>query len=110
MSDQKQVLYQKNIKTNTVYAFRVVTGEEVIARVLKNADGMLMLSSPRVLVAQLRNKADGTPVFAAQILNWVNAAPDADVPVFYDSIISYAVAESDMEKEYIRFTSGIQLV
>lgn len=100
------------LSTTSVYAFRMVTGEEIIAKVKPHGDDdpCITIISPRVLIAQLRQKPDGTPIFAAQILNWINSAPDADVKIYSVDVVTVAPVDTEIEKEYIRFTTGIQLI
>jgi hypothetical protein len=106
----KYEIFKSELVEREVLAFRMVTGEEVIAQLSSSTESYVEIKQPRVLVAQLRRQADGSPIMAANILNWLNSDPDASAKVSYDDIISITKCEPGMETEYVRFTTGIQLV
>lgn len=107
--NNKAKVFSEKLKKMHVAALRMVTGEELLARVKNVTAETVDLDQPRVLIAQLRQKPDGTPFMAAQVLNWINADPDATVTVVYDDVVAVTEPESGMQKEYIRFTTGIEL-
>jgi len=108
----KSKIFSRVLEERSVAAIRLITGDELIARVSKistDDSPFIEIDQPRVLVAQLQTKPDGTPVFAAQILNWFNSDPDATVAISFDDIVSVCEPESGVQNEYIRFTTGIEL-
>lgn len=105
----KASIFKGRLSRLDVASIRLVTGEEIIARVRKTEEDRFNIDQPRVLIAQLQRKEDGTPFFAAQILNWFNADPEAAVDLSYEDIISVCKPDEGIEKEYIRFTTSIQL-
>jgi hypothetical protein len=105
----KSDIFKKNLSPMTVSSLRLVTGEEVIARINEINENSVVIEQPRVLIAQLRQKPDGTPFMAAEILNWMNANPETAVEVSLDDVIAVVAVDSVLENEYIRFTTGIEL-
>lgn len=105
----KADIFSARLKRLNVASIRLVTGEEIIARVKDVNETHFNIDQPRVLIAQLQRKQDGTPFFAAQILNWFNADPEAAVDMSFDDIISVCKPDDGIEKEYIRFTTSIEL-
>jgi len=105
----KSEIFKDIVKHNRIVSLRMVTGEEVIARVQNVYDSYITIDQPRVLIAELRRKPDGTPFMAANILNWLNADPDNNCNVCYTDIVTIIVPDGGIESEYIRFTTGIEL-
>lgn len=106
----KAELFKPQLAERDVRAFRMITGEEVIARVNKIEETHVVIDQPRVLIAQLQRKPDGTPFMAANILNWLNSNPEGDTKVCYTDIIAVTKPETGITNEYIRFTTGIELL
>lgn len=106
----KAELFKPMLAERDVRAFRMITGEEVVARVNSIHDDHIVIDQPRVLIAQLQRKSDGTPFMAANILNWLNSNPEGDTKVCYTDIIAVTKPESGITNEYIRFTTGIELL
>ncbi len=105
----KAEIFKKELEAKRIVTLRMVTGEEVITRVKSTTDTYIEIEQPRVLIAELRQKSDGQPFMAANVLNWLNSDPDATAKVSYDDVITVIAPEKSMENEYIRFTTGIAL-
>lgn len=105
----KSTMFKRKLNKMRVASLRLVTGEEVLARVNEITDETIVLEQPRVLIAQLRQRQDGTPFMAAEILNWMNANPECAVEISIEDVIAVVEPDEVLEKEYIRFTTGIEL-
>lgn len=89
-----------------VLVLKLVSGEEVVARKEnESGDGGIVVSKPRVLKIMQTDEGMG-----AALMPLFMAAPDLDeVWIDYHSIIAVIDCPVEMEKSYLRQTSGIVL-
>lgn len=89
-----------------VKIFKLISGEEVIAKVVQHGMEFVKVSSPRCI--QMFQDHTGQP--RAGLAPWIMSSPDA---VLNMRVASFAIdpipAPSDIERGYLSNTSGIQI-
>ena len=89
--------------------FKLVTGEEVIAKALSSPSepGSWTLKNPRVLVAQ----PTGNGQMGIAMIPWIVAAPDHSVKIREKDIVGDPISNlpKQVEDGYLSQTSGIAL-
>lgn len=89
-----------------VKVFKLVSGEEVIARVVDIGEDYYILSKPRVF--QLVPQQNGS--VAAGLIPWFISSPDADdVALIKTAIAGVIDATKEVEDAYLRNTTGFEL-
>jgi len=88
-----------NIKENEVYSFKLNSGEELIAKVIKVADSFLTLEEP-VSVAP-------GPQGVGLIPSMFTADPKGETKLNTNSIAIVSQTEDGVKTKYIQATTGI---
>ena len=89
-----------------IKVFKLVTGEEVITRVIKEYGDHYTLSKPRVVA--IHPGPDGK--VAVTLIPLLASSQDGDVQIFKSAIIGQAMStNSEIERGYIEQTTGIAL-
>ena len=88
-----------NIKENEVYSFKLNSGEELIAKVIKVADSFLTLEEP-VSVAP-------GPQGVGLIPSMFTADPKGETKLNTNSIAIISQTEDGVKTKYIQATTGI---
>jgi len=90
------------IDIEAVMCFKLVNGDEMIAKVVDvNADEVTV-SKPLTLIPSPQGMAMVQSLFAANL--------DKPIPIRRSNIMMYGYPREDVEKGYLETTSGIQLV
>jgi hypothetical protein len=98
------MLIEKAISVQEVIAAKLITGEEVIARILEiNADHFV-LTLPMTLVMMQAQNGQGVIGMAPFM---VGPAEGTKLKIEYSKIVAYAKARSDAAGQYIQATSKI---
>jgi len=92
---------------NEIKLFKMNTGEEIIAKVVKQDGDMLTLASPRVLMAQ---QVQSGQVGIAMI-PWLMGAPDMDIQISVEDVVGIPVGDlpKQLSDGYLQQTTGIAL-
>lgn len=89
----------------TIEIFKLVTGEELIAKVDDNSMcEMFTLSQPRVMQVMQTERG-----MSAALVPWLLTNPDADVIIKGVHIIARAKCPDDVERSYLQQTSKLDL-
>lgn len=90
-----------------VIMFKALNGEEVIARLIEEVDGIVTVEKPRLLVAQ-RGKEPGQMTIG--LVPWYLGSPDGTIDIREEHIFSrLRLVPPELEKGYLQQTSGIDL-
>ena len=94
--------------TNDVKVLKLITGEEVIARVTeeKNVD-LITLEKPMTLQMLPPNTSTGQVGFA--LVPWMKAAKNEKVTISTEHIIAEDEASEQTEKNYLQVVTGLSL-
>lgn len=87
-----------------VKGFKLINGEEIIARFTVGDGGSYVLEKPRVLGFQETQQGMGLG-----FMPYIIGNPDADVVISKTSIIAEYEPRPEIEKAYMQQTSKIQL-
>ena len=93
---------------NDVKVLKLITGEEVLARVsndLSNGDGLITLNKPMVLKAVPGQS--GQMGFA--LVPWFMAGKNEEISVSIDHVIAQDDPKSQPEKNYLAAVTGLTL-
>ena len=93
---------------NDVKVLKLITGEEVIARVTeeKNVD-LITLEKPMTLQMLPPNTSTGQVGFA--LVPWMKAAKNEKVTISTEHIIAEDEASEQTEKNYLQVVTGLSL-
>lgn len=92
------------IKENDVVAFKLVSGEEVVAKVLAQSDAEFTITKPMAMTIVPQGNS-ATVAF----MPWTLGMPeDAKIKLVRTQIIAYAKARKEAADGYTRNTSSIQ--
>tara|TARA_B110001454_G_scaffold213277_1_gene231190 strand:+ start:60 stop:341 length:282 start_codon:yes stop_codon:yes gene_type:complete len=92
--------------SNDVKVLKLITGEEVIARVLKESGNLLILDKPMTLQILPPNQ-QGQVGFA--IVPWLMAGNSEKITISTEHILAEDVVKSEIEKNYLANVTGLTL-
>ena len=94
--------------TNNVKVLKLITGEEVIARINeeKNVD-LVSLEKPMILQMLPPTSSTGQVGFA--MIPWMPAAKNEKVSILIEHIITEDEASDQTEKNYLQVVTGLSL-
>ena len=92
---------------SNIRLFKLVTGEEMIAKVVKEDNNRWNVESPRVLVAQ----PTGNGQMGIAMIPWIVGAPDCTTTLSEKDIVGTPISNlsKQLEDGYLSQTSGIAL-
>jgi len=89
-----------------VVNFKLVNGDEIIAKLIRTDETYIVVDQPRAL--QIQDRGNGQ--FGAQFVPALVLGKDRDIIVYKNSISLYTEnVGDDYEKHYLQSVSGIQL-
>ena len=91
---------------NDVKVLKLITGEEVIARVSEERSNLLILEKPMTL-QMLPNTSTGQVGFA--MVPWMKAAKNDKVVISVEHILVTDGASDQTEKNYLQVVTGLSL-
>ena len=91
---------------NDVKVLKLITGEEVIARVSRARSNLLILDRPRRLQMIPANQ-QGQVGFA--IVPWLMAGNSEKITISIEHILAEDVVKSEVEKNYLANVTGLSL-
>ena len=92
---------------NDVKVLKLITGEEVIARVTEESSNLLILEKPMTLQMLPPNTSTGQMGFA--MVPWIKAAKNDKVAISVEHILVTDEASSQTEKNYLQVITGLSL-
>ena len=93
--------------TNDVKVLKLITGEEVIARVSEARSNLLILAKPMTLQMLPPNTSTGQVGFA--LVPWIKAAKNDKTTISIDHVLVTDEASDQTEKNYLQVVTGLSL-
>lgn len=97
------MLISKPYQCNDVLGFKLVTGEEIIAKLVSETDEYYELSKPLTLIPTPQGMAMSQSLISADLKN-------NNIRLNKSTVVMHSPVRSDINSEYIRGTTGIQPV
>jgi len=91
---------------NDVKVLKLITGEEVIARISTESSNLLILDKPMILQMMPANQ-QGQVGFA--IVPWLMAGNSERITISTEHILAEDVVKSEVEKNYLANVTGLTL-
>ena len=91
---------------NDVKVLKLITGEEVIARVSRESSNLLILDKPMILQMMPANQ-QGQVGFA--IVPWLMAGNSEKIIISTEHILAEDIVKSEIEKNYLANVTGLTL-
>jgi len=92
---------------NDVKVLKLITGEEVIARVTEEKNNLITLEKPMILQMLAPDRTTGQIPFA--LVPWMKAAKNEKVTISTEHIIAEDEASEQTEKNYLQVVTGLSL-
>ena len=92
---------------NDVKVLKLITGEEVIARVTEESSNLLILEKPMTLQMIPPNTSTGQVGFA--LMPWMQAAKNEKVIISTEHIIAEDEGSEQTQKNYLQLVTGLSL-
>ena len=92
---------------NDVKVLKLITGEEVIARVSEESSNLLTLEKPMTLQMMPPNTSTGQVGFA--LVPWIKAAKNDKTTISIDHVLVTDEASDQTEKNYLQVITGLSL-
>lgn len=101
------MLVENPVKENDIITAKLVTGEEIVAKVVKLNDHTISIKKP-LQISLMADPNSGQPAVAP--MPWVLGAPDdVTLKIGRDKIIFMTQARSEMVNSYTRATTGLDV-
>ena len=92
---------------NDVKVLKLITGEEVIARVTGEKNNLISLEKPMILQMLAPNTSTGQVGFA--LIPWMKAAKNEKVTISTEHIIAEDEGSEQTQKNYLQLVTGLSL-
>ena len=92
---------------NDVKVLKLITGEEVIARVTEEKNNLITLEKPMTLQMIPPNTSTGQMGFA--LVPWMKAAKNKKVTISIEHILTEDEASEQTEKNYLQVVTALSL-
>ena len=92
---------------NDVKVLKLITGEEVIARVTEEKNNLITLEKPMILQMLAPDRTTGQVGFA--LVPWIKAAKNEKVTISTEHIIAEDEGSEQTEKNYLQVVTGLSL-
>ena len=93
--------------TNDVKVLKLITGEEIIARVTEEKNNLITLEKPMILQMLAPDRTTGQIPFA--LVPWMKAAKNEKVTISTEHIIAEDEGSEQTEKNYLQVVTGLSL-
>ena len=93
--------------TNDVKVLKLITGEEVIARVTEEKNNLITLEKPMILQMMPPDRTTGQIPFA--LVPWMKAAKNERVTISIEHVLVEDEASEQTEKNYLQVVTGLSL-
>jgi hypothetical protein len=91
---------------NNVKVFKLITGEEVVARSKKNPDGSISLDLPLIYEPIETKQGEN---WSGTLVPWLKTSADGMVEIFPSHIVLEANPTREVEKHYLSALTGLTL-
>ena len=95
------MLISKSYESNDVLGFKLVTGEEVIAKLVNETDAYYELNKPLTLIPTPQGMAMSQSLLSADL-------KAHNIRLNKNTVVMHSRVRADINSEYIRGTTGIQ--
>ena len=92
---------------NDVKVLKLITGEEVIARVTEEKNNLITLEKPMILQMMPPDRTTGQIPFA--LVPWMKASKNDKVVISVEHILVTDGASDQTEKNYLQVVTGLSL-
>jgi len=92
---------------NDVKVLKLITGEEIIARVTEEKNNLISLEKPMILQMLAPNTSTGQVGFA--LIPWMKAAKNEKVTISTEHIIAEDEGSEQTQKNYLQLVTGLSL-
>ena len=92
---------------NDVKVLKLITGEEVIARVSEESSNLIILEKPMILQMLAPDRTTGQIGFA--LVPWMKAAKNEKVIISTEHIIAEDEGSEQTQKNYLQLVTGLSL-
>ena len=92
---------------NDVKVLKLITGEELIARVIEEKNNLITLEKPMILQMLAPDRTTGQIPFA--LVPWMKAAKNEKVIISTEHIIAEDEGSEQTEKNYLQLVTGLSL-
>ena len=92
---------------NDVKVLKLITGEEVIARVTEEKNNLITLEKPMILQMLAPDRTTGQIPFA--LVPWMKAAKNDKTTISIEHILVTDEASEQTEKNYLQVVTGLSL-
>ena len=92
---------------NDVKVLKLITGEEIIARVTEEKNNLISLEKPMILQMLAPNTSTGLVGFA--LIPWMKAAKNEKVTISTEHIIAEDEGSEQTQKNYLQLVTGLSL-
>jgi hypothetical protein len=95
------MLLAKKYKDNDVVSFKLSSGEEILGRFVREDDTTMYITKPSVLMMNQQGMGMVPFMFTVN--------PDDEYAINKSGIITHAITDTEIAKQYLSKTSGIAL-
>ena len=92
---------------NDVKVLKLITGEEIIARVTEEKNNLITLEKPMILQMLAPDRTTGQIPFA--LVPWMKAAKNEKVIISTEHIIAEDEGSEQTQKNYLQLVTGLSL-
>ena len=92
---------------NDVKVLKLITGEELIARVIEEKNNLITLEKPMILQMMAPDRTTGQVGFA--LMPWMQAAKNEKVIISTEHIIAEDEGSEQTQKNYLQLVTGLSL-
>ena len=92
---------------NDVKVLKLITGEEVIARVTEEKNNLITLEKPMILQMLAPDRTTGQ--IPCALVPWMKAAKNEKVTISTEHIIAEDGGSEQTEKNYLQLVTGLSL-
>ena len=92
---------------NDVKVLKLITGEELIARVIEEKNNLITLEKPMILQMLAPDRTTGQIPFA--LVPWMKAAKNEKVIISTEHIIAEDEGSEQTQKNYLQLVTGLSL-
>ena len=92
---------------NDVKVLKLITGEEVIARVIEEKNNLITLEKPMILQMMAPDRTTGQIPFA--LVPWMKAAKNDKTTISIEHVLVTDEASDQTEKNYLQVITGLSL-
>ena len=92
---------------NDVKVLKLITGEELIARVIEEKNNLITLEKPMILQMMAPDRTTGQIPFA--LVPWMKAAKNEKIIISTEHIIAEDEGSEQTNKNYLQLVTGLSL-